>query len=111
VGYSGPCAEAILKHALTENYLGHGLAAGYSCSMAKIKAHFDGRVLVLDEAADLPVNCPLEVQVSPVKSPPATDKPLARLARKLASLPGDASHPHDGAAQLDHYLYDLPKRP
>ena len=60
--------------------------------MAKLKAHFDGKVLVLDEAADLPVNCPLEVQVSPIRTPKVAGKPLARLATRLASIPGNAQH-------------------
>lgn len=79
--------------------------------MTMLKAHFDGKVLVPDEAVNLPVNCPLEVQVCPIKQLPAAEKPLAKLARKLALIPGNANHPPDGAAQLDHYLYGLPKRP
>jgi hypothetical protein len=31
----------------------------------RLRAHFDGRVLVPDEPVDLPVNQPLEVEVTP----------------------------------------------
>jgi hypothetical protein len=31
----------------------------------RIRAHFDGRVLVPDEPVDLPVNQPLDVEVTP----------------------------------------------
>ena len=56
------------------------------------------------------MNCALEVQVKPVEPPPAADKPLMKLvelARKFPVTDG----PADGAAQHDHYLYGLPKRP
>ena len=75
-----------------------------------LRAHFDGKVLVPDEPVNLPVNCALEVQVRPVAAPAAAAKPLVRLlalARQFALTGG----PADGAAQHDHYLYGLPKRP
>jgi hypothetical protein len=76
-----------------------------------LKAHFDGKVLVPDEAVDLPVNRPLEVSVVAVDELAAPRKPLARLAKRLAALPDEVTQPTDAAAQLDHYLYGLPKRP
>jgi len=39
------------------------------------------------------------------------DRPLLRLAEMLSQLPDDPNTPTDLAAQLDHYLYGLPKRP
>jgi len=75
-----------------------------------LRAHFDGKVLVPDEPVDLPVNCALEVQVNPVEGLSTPVKPLASLleaARKFPATGGSA----DGAAQHDHYLYGLPKRP
>ena len=75
-----------------------------------LRAHFDGKVPVPDEPVNLPVNCALEVQVKPVGALPAAGKSLGRLlalARQFPVTDGAA----DGAAQHDHYLYGLPKRP
>ena len=81
--------------------------------MTVLKAHFDGKVLVPDEPVDLPVNCALEVHVQPLKkpTPPSGDRPLMKLVRLLEELPDNPDAPTDGAAQHDHYLYGLPKRP
>ena len=76
--------------------------------MTAIKAHFDGQVLVLDEAVELPVNQPLKVYV---EANEADEPPLLELARKLSQLPDNPDSPTDAAAQHDHYLYGLPKRP
>jgi hypothetical protein len=77
-----------------------------------LKAHFDGKVLIPDEPVDLPVNCALELRIEPVLAQkPSTDanplKSLIELAKRFPVLDGAA----DGAAQHDHYLYSLPKRP
>ena len=75
-----------------------------------LRAHFDGKVLVPDEPVNLPVNCALEVQVTPVGLPSSSGKPLTRLLALARKFP--VTHaPADGAAQHDHYLYGLPKRP
>ncbi|MGB7157682.1 MAG: hypothetical protein WBD40_06425 [Tepidisphaeraceae bacterium] len=37
-----------------------------------IRAHFDGRVIVPDEAVDMPAHVPMEVQVTVVESPCAS---------------------------------------
>ncbi len=82
--------------------------------MTVLKAHFDGRVLVPDEPVDLPVDCALEVHVQPLKertSGSTEGKPLLKLLQLLEDLPDDPNAPADGAAQHDHYLYGLPKRP
>jgi hypothetical protein len=78
--------------------------------MTVLKAHFDGKVLVPDEPVKLPVNCALRVHVEPVREPPSTDKPLQRLV-EIAKRNPVVGSPADGAAQHDHYLYGLPKRP
>jgi hypothetical protein len=88
--------------------------------MTILKAHFDGKVLVPDEPVDLPVNCALEVHVRAQSAPrervPASmdsvnGRPLMKLAKLLEGLPDNPETPRDGAAQHDHYLYGLPKRP
>jgi len=73
-----------------------------------IKAHFDGRVLVPEEPVDLPVNQTVELYVQPL----ASDRPpLMELVELLSQYPANPASPGDGAAQHDHYLYGLPKRP
>jgi hypothetical protein len=94
--------------------------------MTTLKAHFNGKVLVPDEPVNLPMNCALKVQVEPMPSESAKDhvspvkpsatlsteeKPLMKLLRLLEELPDNPDAPTDGAAQHDHYLYGLPKRP
>ena len=84
-----------------------------------IKAHFDGKVIVPDEPLDLPVNQPLEIQLLPAETgvPTAVDRaddvgrPLMDLLKAIEHLPSDPDAPTDMAAQHDHYLYGLPKRP
>ena len=78
--------------------------------MTVLKAHFDGKVLVPDEPVNLPVNCALEVHVQPVRET-VGEKPLLKLLSALEELPDNPDWPADGAAQHDHYLYGLPKRP
>ena len=88
------------------------MAASYIGCMTVLKAHFDGKVLVPDEAVDLPVNCPLEVQVRPIK-PVAqiTENPLEKLARLARQVPLGSNPPADFATQHDHYRYGSPKKP
>jgi len=76
-----------------------------------LRVHFDGKVLVPDEPVDLPVNCALEAQVKPVESDRLEERPLMKLVKLLEELPDNPDWPSDGAAQHDHYLYGLPKRP
>jgi hypothetical protein len=78
--------------------------------MTTLTAHFDGTVLIPDGPVELPVNCRLKVQVEPVGDAPPTDKPLQRLVELARRFPV-TDGPSDGAAQHDHYLYGLPKRP
>jgi hypothetical protein len=82
--------------------------------MTTLTAHFDGKVLIPDEPVNLPVDCALEVQVQPLKKrvePSGDDRPLMKLVKLLEELPDNPDAPTDGAAQHDHYLYGLPKRP
>ena len=82
--------------------------------MTVLTAHFDGKVLIPDEPVSLPVDCALEVRVQPLKKRvphSAEDRPLMKLLRSLEELPDNPDWPADGAAQHDHYLYGLPKKP
>ena len=82
--------------------------------MTTLTAHFDGKVLIPDEPVSLPVNCALEVHVQPARKNVAfseEDRPLMKLLRSLKELPDNPDWPTDGAAQHDHYLYGVPKRP
>ena len=76
--------------------------------MKVLKAHFDGKVLVPKEPAEIAVNCALELAVRPIES--GQEKPLLDLLRGLETLPPNADWPPDGAAQHDHYLYGTEKR-
>lgn len=58
--------------------------------MTKLKAHFDGKALILDEPVNLPLNCALEIEVSAAQNKSA---PLAELARALEKLPTDEEWP------------------
>jgi len=78
--------------------------------MTTLTAHFDGKVLIPDGPVELPVNCALKVLVEPVRETSPTDRPLQRLVEVARRFPV-TDGPPDGAAQHDHYLYGLPKRP
>jgi hypothetical protein len=77
--------------------------------MVAVKAHFDGKVIVLDEAVDLPKDRPLIVQVRLARCTTKRRKQsafdwIAKNAVADDSLPTDLSY------QLDHYLYGTPKK-
>ena len=74
-----------------------------------IKARFDGKVLVPEEPVDLPTGCVLDVQVTVVEQP--VKPPLMKLLEVVGPMPETGDLPRDGAAQHDHYLYGLPKKP
>jgi len=79
--------------------------------MTKLKAHFDGKVLVPDEPVDLPTGCTLEIQVQALASStnPASQS-LLRLVELARQNPVGDQTPSDLAEQHDHYLYGAPKR-
>lgn len=76
--------------------------------MLTVKARFDGRAFVPEGPVDLPAGCEVELSLRPL---PAPDKPLAALAEVAYLFPDNPDSPPDLAAQHDHYLYGLPKRP
>lgn len=78
--------------------------------MTTIRAHFDGKVFVPDEPVDLPQGRAVRFQFQEENASETPLTGLAALALWAESLPPDAESPGDGATQLDHYLYGLPKR-
>ncbi len=65
--------------------------AGYNEDMSvRLRAHFDGRVIVPDEPLDVPVNQPLTVSIdTPVPVPGDTASKLAALNRIASrAVPG-----------------------
>ena len=88
--------------------------------MVAVKAHFDSKVIVLDEPVDLPKGKPLLVQIDVVQ-PPKPPKPAKKPKRRrkgqsvwnwlAENAVDDANLPTDLAHQHDHYLYGTPKKP
>jgi len=67
-----------------------------------IRAHFDGKTLVLDEPVDLPVNEPLEFEFKPRE--PAWDPQRAKAAlRRLVSMAVDANIPLEALRRENMY--------
>jgi hypothetical protein len=77
--------------------------------MVAIKAHFDGKSLILDEPADLPRNQPLLIHVQPLPEQTAPTEPT-NLWEVLEKYTGTVEAPPDWSAEHDHYLYGTPKR-
>ncbi len=69
--------------------------------------HFDGKVIIPDEAVSLPVGEKLQLRVETVAAKPPVSGPgqfadLKQFAADLPESPGDLSSQHD------HYLYGTP---
>ena len=58
---------------------------------------------------DLPVDQVIECQATALED--SAETPLQRLAKIADRFPVDPQTPRDMAAQHDHYLYGLPKKP
>jgi hypothetical protein len=69
-----------------------------------ITGHFDGKVIVPDQAVELPVGQPLRIRVELADASASRFADLLQLAADLPDVPTDL------AAQHDHYLYGSPKR-
>ncbi len=80
--------------------------------MVRFKAHSDGKVLVPDEAVDIPEGQRFVVTLEPVESRPASVSKVPRWlakARDVAKrMPKDL--PTDLAEQHGHYIHGTPKR-
>lgn len=59
---------------------------------------------------DLPDKTRVHIPNVQIVDSPQADRPLLRLAKALASCPGDTDRPNDLSSQHDHYLYGTPKR-
>jgi hypothetical protein len=79
--------------------------------MTTVKARYDGRVFVPETPVDLPVGKVVEIPLPQDKSNEPKVKPLAALVEIASEFPEDPDMPTDAAAQHDHYLYGMPKRP
>jgi hypothetical protein len=79
--------------------------------MINFNAHFDGKVIVPEEAVNLPLDRPFKVHIEPCDEPvPASkDSPQSAL-QWLVENAVDDDLPRDLSAQHDHYLYGTPKR-
>jgi hypothetical protein len=75
-----------------------------------VKARFDGKVFVPEGPVDLPVGQTVHIEVESVNQADV-DRIDAEFLAKIAALPVNENGPRDLAAQHDHYLYGMPKRP
>ena len=80
-------------------------------NMKTLKVHYDGTVLVPDEPVDLPLNRPLELSVVSLEKSSGAPAALDKLAALAQNNPAQGASQGDLAAQHDHYLYGMPKRP
>jgi hypothetical protein len=79
--------------------------------MIAFSAHFDGKVIVPDQAVDLPLGRPLVVRVeTPGDTGPAAEDLPRPALQWLAENAVDDELPGDLSAQHDHYLYGTAKR-
>lgn len=69
-----------------------------------VLARYDGRVIVPDDALELPTGQRLRIEIQTVE---ADRPPFADMFELAADLP-DA--PSDLASQHDHYIYGTPKQ-
>lgn len=77
--------------------------------MTTIRAHFDGGVFVPDEPVDLPQGRVVRFQFE--EETEESGHPLLALLEIAEQYPDDPASPTDLAAQHDHYLHGMPKRP
>ena len=77
--------------------------------MPAVKAHFNGKVIVLDEQIDLPKDEPLLVNIKVAK--PKKNKKGKTVFDWIVENPiDDANLPTDLSYQHDHYLYGTSKK-
>ena len=80
--------------------------------MVRFAAHSDGKVLVPDEAAEIPAGRRFMVTLEAIKTDRHARRPLRGWVKKALELscrmPSDL--PEDLAEQHDHYIHGTPKR-
>jgi hypothetical protein len=79
--------------------------------MITVTARFDGRVFVPAEPVDLPLGYELQISIPERSAKEGPASTLASLAEIATQFPENPDLPTDLAAQHDHYLYGMPKRP
>jgi hypothetical protein len=84
---------------------------GKEIPMLTVKARFDGHAFIPEQPVNLPAGSVVEIPLPQTMPPLDNEPPLARLAEIASLFPDDPDMPTDAAAQVDHYLYGLPKRP
>jgi hypothetical protein len=79
--------------------------------MIDFNAHFDGKVIVPEQAVDLPRDRSfvVHVETSGATGPATQSSPQSAL-QWLADYAVDDDLPGDLSAQHDHYLYGTPRR-
>ena len=72
-----------------------------------LKGHFDGKVIVPDEAVDLPVNEPLQIAMTPLKDTKASTDVVGERLHRLERVIGcmTAPVPSDDSLRREN-LYD-----
>ena len=84
---------------------------GNCIAMIDFNAHFDGKVIVPEEAVDLPRDHSVVVHVETFVGADSAVKDSHQSALQwLAENAVDDELPVDLAAQHDHYLYGTPRR-
>ena len=79
--------------------------------MIDFSAHFDGKVIVPEQAVDLPLDRSFLVHVeAPGVTHPAAESSPQSALQWLAENAVDDDLPSDLSAQHDHYLYGTRKR-
>jgi hypothetical protein len=79
--------------------------------MIDFNAHFDGKVIVPEQAVDLPRDRSFMVHVETFGGPePAAEASSQSALQWLVDNAVDDELPPDLSAQHDHYLYGTPKR-
>ncbi len=78
--------------------------------MIAFSAHFDGKVIVPEQAVDLPRDRPFVVHIETPGSADAVDRSSQHSLAWLAENAVDDELPVDLSAEHDHYLYGTPKR-
>lgn len=79
-----------------------------------VTVRFDGKVFVPEGPVEAIVGglYSLEAMPEPVAKVPSSSKyPLLDVLEGLDEFPEDPDWPEDGAKQVDHYLYGMPKQP